>query len=633
MTVVGVLVMLGVGCVTMLSVSCTSYSTVSSSLPFSTSFFGLKVRESGLVASSTERANLIAFCVEYGINRLLIEPEWVSGSGGDTSVLSVGYPEELASLISDASEEGIVVEALESQIDLVDEPGFDRPLSALSAIASFNRTLPVGKRLVGIHYEIKPHLLPQWEGSGRSEIMREHLDFLEVVKIRLAQSRSGLRVSASMPYWYDNRISDEDSCLVDFYGSTKNFQEHIQDLTDYVSVTCDRQEGESSGRLEDLIDGELDYADWANRGVCMEIETARRVQSTGVSFYGRPAWEFWQQRQEVEKALDFQRGFQGVMVNHYRSFEQLMSHQRVVSDEEASRGVGQTFGMWVWHEKWISSEAAQDEVLAFCKKHGINLLHVQMHFDPGSLKRGEPELKYPELLRRFVDRASYLGVKVEALDGAAEMALAVNRASVLATVDTILAFNKTLPHGVSLSGIHFDVEPYLLPEWKTSDRHAVMYQNLELYEAVALKLKLDAPNLTLSASIPFWYDERTTPDDSCILEYGGQRKNFHEHIQDLTDYVVIMSYRREAIGEDSIAKHIEVERAYAEWTGKVVCAGMETLEIEERPEVSFHGLPPAEFWFQREKLEGALSHQGGYRGVVVHSYETFAPYLAGEQAN
>ena len=41
-----------------------------------------------------------------------------------------------------------------------------------------------------------------------------------------------------------------------------------------------------------------------------------------------------------------------------------------------------------------------------------------------------------------------------------------------------------------------------------------------------------------------------------------------------------------------------------------------------------HGLPPSEFWFQKEKIDQALGDRGGFGGVIVHSYETFRPYLS-----
>ena len=628
MTAIGLLVMLSIGCVTMLSVSCSTGPSVEATT-LSIRLFTMKVNDAGLVSSEYERDNLIAFCNEYGINRVLIQVD--IARIGD-AIPSVRHGDKLASFVHAAASHGITVEALQTNIDTTISNNPDRLLAALSAITSFNQTLPSNARFVGVHYDLKPHLLDSWQNSKRPEAMTRYLDFLQTVRTRLAQHRSALRVSATVPFWYDSRIDDEDSCLVDFYGSTKNFHEHIQDLTDYAVITCHRQQAGNPTRFEDLIETELDYAHWIGSSVGIGIETARQTQSPEVSFYGRPAWEFWQQQREAIKALDNRQGFTGVVMNDYKSFKHLVAQQPVATNDkpETSR---QMFGMWLWHEKWVRAAEAQDQVLAFCEEHGINLLHVQFHIDPGSVKRGRPELRYPEMLRRFVDRASSLGIKIEALDGAPEMALAENRASVLAVVNTIIAFNKTLPHMVSLSGIHFDIEPYLLPQWKTPGRHEVMYQNLQLLEAVALKLKLDAPQMTLSTSIPFWYDEKTAAQDSCIIEYDGQRKNFHEHIQDLTDYIVIMSYRRNALGDDSIVRHIEVERAYAEWIGKEVCAGMETLEIKDRPEVSFHGLPAAEFWFQKQKLDHALSNQGGYGGTVVHSYETFKPYLDRQKAN
>jgi hypothetical protein len=364
--------------------------------------------------------------------------------------------------------------------------------------------------------------------------------------------------------------------------------------------------------------------------VSVALDTVNRAGGDGSSFYGRPAWEFWLQKRQAEQAMEGRDGFLGVVVDRYDSLSRIlapMAGQGQLVKETSST----TFGMWLWHEKWTRSETAQDRVLAFCEQYGITLLPVQFHLKHGSSGRGRPKLRYAKMLRRLVIKAGEKGIRVEALDGAPQMALAENRPSVLAILDVILAFNKSLAPHATLSGIHLDIEPYLLPGWKTEQRQEIMRQNLELFEAVALKLRLDGPGLTFSASVPFWYDEKTAADDSCLVEFDGQTKNFHEHIQDLTDYIALMSYRRVALGRDSIAEKIEAERAYAEWIGKYVCAGMETLKVEGEPEVSFHGLAPSEFWFQKQKLDQVLGSRGGFGGVIVHSYGTFAPYLESGQ--
>ena len=89
-----------------------------------------------------------------------------------------------------------------------------------------------------------------------------------------------------------------------------------------------------------------------------------------------------------------------------------------------------------------------------------------------------------------------------------------------------------------------------------------------------------------------WYDAKTDPKDNCVLEFNGQTKNLHQHIQDICDYVGIMSYRTSALGPNSVSQHIESELAYAEKINKKVCCALETIELKDTPQITFYDSNP-----------------------------------------
>ncbi len=627
---VGAMVMLTTACLTTLSLSCADQQNARAAIE--QRFSALTVLDPNMIIGEHQRSSLIDFCQQYNINRLLVRVESAS-SDQQGHQPTIDHAQDLAKLIAQARKKRIAVEALIGSPGMALEENREQTLTLLEGIVVFNRTLPTDGRLLGVHLDISPHLLPSWDQpSRRREIMRQYVEMLEIFRTHLKQNSPRLTLAATMPSWYDEKVAHEDNCTVDYFGQHRNLHKYIQDLTDYVVVLCDRpREGDTLG-ITDRVASELSYAQWIGKSLWVGFKTQKNPRYPRTTFYGRPAREFWLQRKQVELTLKHETSFGGAVVSDYSSFRQLLAQQNNPAQQKSILAT-RVFGMWVWRDKWFRTEQAQDEVLAFCEAYGIDMLPVQVPIDRSSIKRGRPQLLYADQLRRFIQKANSKGIQIEMLDGAPEMALAQNRQVTLAVLDAIFAFNKTLPANTRIAGIHYDIEPYLLPQWDTPQRREIMRQNLDLYEAVALKIKLDAPWMTLSASIPFWYDQKIAPDDNCTLEYNGQSKNFHEHIQDMTDYVAIMSYRRQALGDDSIAQHIEVERAYAEWVGKYVCAGLETLKIPGRPEVSFHGLPPSEFWFQKQKLEQALSKRGGFGGVIVHSYETFAPYLVGSNAS
>ena len=122
--------------------------------------------------------------------------------------------------------------------------------------------------------------------------------------------------------------------------------------------------------------------------------------------------------------------------------------------------------------------------------------------------------------------------------------------------------------------------------------------------------------MTLSVDIPMWYDNKTDAKDNCVVAFNGQTKNFHEHIQDITDYVGIMSYRQKAMGPNSTSVHIASEMTYAEKIGKFVVPAFETIELKDTPQITFFGKDAATLLGERQKLMDAMKGPPGLRRDV-----------------
>lgn len=278
-------------------------------------------------------------------------------------------------------------------------------------------------------------------------------------------------------------------------------------------------------------------------------------------------------------------------------------------------------GLWVWRGRWITKPAERAELVAFCKRLGINRLLVQGSFIAGA--EGNPILEFPSELHALIVDAATEGIAVEALDGARDMAVRENWPQTLAKLDALLAFNRTLPVGAKLAGIHYDIEPYLMKEWKQGDaqRETLMLNLLVFLDEAKKRIHQDDRSLTLAADIPFWYDNKTKPGDTCVLEYNGQVKNLHQHVQDICDYVGVMSYRRRATGGNSVEQVIENEINYAAQIGKFVVPALETIELKDDPQISFFGSTPEEFWKAHNQVRAAFGHNPGFGGMLTHSYD------------
>ncbi|MGO0063422.1 hypothetical protein ACTID9_26030 [Brevibacillus fluminis] len=263
-----------------------------------------------------------------------------------------------------------------------------------------------------------------------------------------------------------------------------------------------------------------------------------------------------------------------------------------------SAAKAETKATWLWQSQLISSEPEQ--ILAFAKEHGVTLLYLNF----------SPARKAAEY-QTFIKKATASGIAVHALGGERSWGLEQNRTSLLAWVDRVLAYNAGVSKEERFTGIHLDIEPYLLPEWKTR-QSAVIGQwmgNIEAYAAKARK----TPGLEIGCDIPFWLDSIALPNDDAA-SFGKWLIAQHDH-------ATVMAYRDRAVGSNSISALSAQELAFADELGKRIFIAVEAKKSGEGNFVSFAEEGKTYMNAQLAKLSPLLSEHPSFAGMAVHSYE------------
>lgn len=268
-------------------------------------------------------------------------------------------------------------------------------------------------------------------------------------------------------------------------------------------------------------------------------------------------------------------------------------------------------GMWVWSNSAFSTWEARQQLVHFCVKHRIRHLdvHVKMSRD-----HDKPSLRDAEALKDLILLAGQHNITTAVLRGHPKMFLSKNHEQTLRELRTIVAFSETLPGDAQFKGIKYDVEPYCAKDWKAEGTTlgGAMHDYLAFLLKARTVLHTEAPRLWLAADTPFWWDK-----DEFVLEFEGKRKRYNEHVQDLTDFIVIMSYRRSA---HEILNSVEGERKYARRIHKVIYPSLETIQLKQDPHISFWGLPNEELWKVVPQLLEAAEGDPAIGGVMIHCY-------------
>tara|TARA_B100000989_G_scaffold250665_1_gene198517 strand:- start:145 stop:984 length:840 start_codon:yes stop_codon:yes gene_type:complete len=273
--------------------------------------------------------------------------------------------------------------------------------------------------------------------------------------------------------------------------------------------------------------------------------------------------------------------------------------------------------MWVWNQIHLESAEALGELLDFCEREEIT--HIDQHV---SIKKGI--LLNAGALRNFIIKAADHGITVNALRGDKAMFFARNHERTMAAVQTIVAFNETLPDGKKLLGIKFDVEPYGSKEWKAGgdQRRQVIWEYLSYLNQVNDYLSTVAPSMELAVDVPFWWDKTEFQ-----IVFDGQEKLFVEHVLDRVDWLGIMSYRRDP---SEIVELIAIELNYASNFGHLrsVAPSMETGNISGKEAyISFGGVPVKQFRSSLSSLRNTYANNPHVRCIMLHHYDSLREYL------
>ncbi len=289
----------------------------------------------------------------------------------------------------------------------------------------------------------------------------------------------------------------------------------------------------------------------------------------------------------------------------------------------AGVGSGLPRGTWVWSKVSWYEPSARDTLFAFLKKHGLSVILLQIHTDYSGAKA---KLMYTEQLSALLQRASQEGVVVHALDGDPKYIDLASRERLAGQIEAIDQFNSTQPVHARFVGVHYDIEPYLLPEWRKDwdSRLEVCTSYLTTLDVLGHAAR--AHGLEFSVDIPPWF---ATSDQLKPFEMRGQSGTLLDHVAHAVDWFGIMAYRNRASGPDSILSVSERNIDVMEKLGKKAWIGVETGPNgkSDPPKITFWNRPVGEFDQAINEVDTQMAHRKGYGGLLIHCYELLRQYL------
>lgn len=185
-------------------------------------------------------------------------------------------------------------------------------------VLNYNLAVPAQARFEGVNVDIEPYLLGEWKEPG-SDLPQRWLDLLETLMQRRDASGQPLLVGPAIPRWFDS----SDCCAqTTWRGVTKPLSDHVQDITDYISIMDYRDTADGSAGIIAQAQHEIDYAEQIGKQQSVVIG----VETKDLSGTSDPETvTFWEEgRSHLEAELDKtyaafspSPAFAGVALHHF----------------------------------------------------------------------------------------------------------------------------------------------------------------------------------------------------------------------------------------------------------------------------------------------------------------------------
>lgn len=282
--------------------------------------------------------------------------------------------------------------------------------------------------------------------------------------------------------------------------------------------------------------------------------------------------------------------------------------------------------VWLYAGTKFSSSEESQAVLDFCAQEGVNWIFLS-GYTVWALGTEEERAN----MRVFVETAHASGIRVDALGG--DVTWQDNPAIVQTRLNQVLAMHNATPANPNddFDGYHFDVEFWLDSTYKNAADEAGRRQvavNFLTNVLVNARQHLDAngeSDMAIGVDLSAHHENSTHLPSA--FSYGGTTQYFIEHVMDLVDDVVLMSYIDYASGMLSWTSY-ELDKAAGKSRQILVATDLQPIPPALSINTFWDNLPTA-FSAMTTAVRSyhtmlSPSRAGALAGVSVFHYDYYA---------
>lgn len=284
------------------------------------------------------------------------------------------------------------------------------------------------------------------------------------------------------------------------------------------------------------------------------------------------------------------------------------------------------FGVWEWTPLSQMSAATMQQVVNEAAANGFTAIYttideyLTIDAMPNGTTKTQQLAAYEQSVNTFLTLAARKGIAVDAEAGWRDWAVPGNTWQAYDIMSFVSSYNQS--HAAKFRGVQYDIEPYLLPQYATSEG-TVLTQYVQLVEGLVNQAK--SSSLPLGFDIPIFYTASAgaTPE----ITVDGITSYPYDHILRLLNEIpngqlLLMDYRNFAAGDNGTIDLANDEVHAADGTNVKVIVGQETGPVTPSY-VTFYGMPKSTLYTQIGLVNSAFGSDGSYDGTAIDYMDYF----------
>ncbi|SLK09579.1 hypothetical protein SAMN06272722_106126 [Paenibacillus sp. RU5A] len=210
------------------------------------------------------------------------------------------------SFVKRAQAQGIEVHAMGGHPIWGKKENRPRIQRLIDYVKNYNAESEPDERFKGIHLDIEPYTLPEWE-NDRDTLLTEWASNIAYFHEETKKD-SDLETSADLAVWLDT---------FPLPGRDMSVSEYMITTLDHISLMAFRNIAEGSNGIADVVSQEMKIADRLGKPLLISVELKENFEGRHISFYDKGAAEMERQLALLPDLLSEYKAYKGNIVHAY----------------------------------------------------------------------------------------------------------------------------------------------------------------------------------------------------------------------------------------------------------------------------------------------------------------------------